>query len=315
MGKSKKQPIKQKKKKPSQNGTNIPTKHLPSHEDPWFSSIFFAPLVVGSITAAGLIEPAMLQFSLLLFPLIVAHYLGASFLNKGEESLNHAKLFSFAILELILLGGHYYVTHSVITTFLLGAVVIFTGVLRGTVPKSIFMLLLHCMMAIVSMSLLAILGVFSQSEKLILSTSVLGFVSGSILSASLIAQYASIFERRGYKRSLTRDELSPFVERLIAFGEKLRRKKLSSSSATFPGFPARLYTIFLMAIPCLIIMLIPLGLFPLSLLFMALTQFPAPRLATAFMNKEVVDEAIYRSSVRLAAINTAFAVAGGLLSR
>jgi len=322
---------KRKKRKGGKQRTAPPLqktpKALPFDDDPLFTAVLFSPLIVGSIAASGLQPPNMLQFTLILLPLILAHYLGMVWGSKkdsaakpDEERLDlYTKVVGFFVMAVMLAGGFYYVTQSALAAGLLVACACSVFLFKLTAVSSLPRLLWQGVFLLIVPSLLALLGVFAQAEKVIPQTFVLGFVTGSLLVAANIAKHASKLEKLGWKRS--RPVPSDDDQAKLTFFTKLlirRRKKNSSkednSEVLLPGIPSQLYATFLMAVPCLTLMLCILHVFPAPLMLGLIAQLPAARLATWFLKREATDDGLFRATTKLAAFNSVLMLIGGYFS-
>ncbi len=255
-----------------------------------FTSLLLSPLIIGSVVATGLRAPHFALFSVTIFALIVSRHLGQLIRAGSGNTLRSASLY---MLLLALLSTFAYLADSLEATLLLIPIslsLILFEVRRVVGPGS---LTLQLVLICFSASLLPVLGIFCQVQELHLGTFVLGLPTGAMLAASYVAKHAALLESKGWVR-----------KKIVGAPGKSPRSR--------PGLPAQLYATCLMVIPCLVIVFASLRFIPLALMAIVIAQLPAPKLATAFLNREIPDADVERNTLRLTVLNTGLMLIGGL---
>lgn len=270
-----------------------PLRFSDQEDPPFYFSLLFSPLVIGSLTGSGLDAPKLTLFSLTLFSCVLAYHLGGKLkLDQARKSKNQLVKHPF-LAPVLFLGvsglclWFFSMSTSPYATALLCLACFCMTMIRILSVISGRSLLAKCLAVICFSSVLAILGVYSQSNDIRLKTFVLGFGTGSMLAAAAVAKAATVLDSLGWRR-------------------KLQAR---------PGLAPQLYALLLMAIPSLCIALASLGVFPFPILLALLAQLASPRLAASFLDQTTSDERIYQKTLTIALVSSALMLLGGLLSR
>jgi hypothetical protein len=261
-----------------------------------FQIISYTPLLFGTWVAAGIRLAAPLPFCLLLAAIVVLHY--GDLTMKGRLVLwPRKRVFIVIALALaVLFCGFTFVCRSASASVLLAAYIglsVAGWQLRLERPRPI---LLSLAALIVRMSILPILGTFSQYSLIVPAVAVMGFVPAGFLAASVVARHADVFIRAGWHRSreVTKKKT----------GEKLLR----------PGALTQLYTGALVIGPVLGAALAPIGYLPSPFLLCAVPLYFMPTLANGFMECFYSDEVIAGRTLILAAFAAVISLVSGLLA-
>lgn len=270
-----------------------PLRFCDQDEPPFFYSVLFSPLVIGSLTGSGLATPKLTLFSLILFSSVLAYHLGGK-LKQDQLLKSLKKIPKHPFLAPVLFLGvaglclwFFSISTSPEATALLCLACFCISMFRVLPITGVRSLLAKCLTVVCFSSVLAILGVYSQLNDLRLATFVLGFATGSMLAAAGVAKAAVVLDSLGWRRKIQ----------------------------TRPGLAPQLFALLLMAIPSLCIALASLGVFPYPLLFALLAQLASPKIASGFLEQTTADEIIYKKTLLLALVSSALMLIGGLLSR
>lgn len=145
------------------------------------------------------------------------------------------------------------------------------------------------------MAIFSVLGIYSQFQELSIATAVLGLMPGFLLGAALIAKHGSLFDLAGFKRITVH----------------VSKKGIESKR---PGGASRIFTIFLMLFPGLVIIAGIFSILPIYFLLVAVVLLRTPNLAQGFQDRTIADRAIYLAAMRLALLATVLMLVAGLLS-
>ena len=256
------------------------------------------PFFFGAWLAGGIALKEILTFFIASLSLILGVYTPS--LRKGEVPFR-SELFMFIYLAQVALPLWFYaVTKSLAGLFLLAAACglpALGGLLKLNTPSSV---MLRAAQSVVSMTLLAILGVYTQSYSISSSIvpifGVLGFVPGCLLASAYFAKYAEVFEKAGWRRSYAKAKKD---------GETVLR----------PASLARLYSLPFVLGPGLPVAVAPLGILPYSFLLCAAAFWKAPDLLEGFFQKSLTDVQVGVRTITLAAGMSIVVLLAGLFAR
>ena len=261
-----------------------------------FQIICCMPLMAGSWLAGGMTMPRPAEFSILLALVIALHYLELAGKDRILYWSKRTIIWSCVSAAIIALGAWVYITASLDASLLAAAFVALTaaGILmpiRGTRQ-----ILLNIAALITRMTLLAILGAYSQFPELIWAVGILGFIPGSFLAASLVARHAEIFTLNGWRR-----------ERIVTkkSGEELLR----------PGLLSQLYGFLLILGPLMAIVLVPLNALPQTFFLAVVPIYFMPGLASGFLERLRSDRMTGLKTLNLALVASVLVLAAGILTR
>jgi len=258
----------------------------------------FVPVFVGAWIAGGLLFTNFISLSLVVGVVVCAHYF--SLAMKDERKGVSVGILRSAMLvsELLLIGYFYQRSQNVEVTALL----VLVGLLALARPhiklENPFGILCFILALILQMSLLAVLGVYSQQDRLIYSALVLGIVPAFILSASITARQAKVLEARGWKRSV----------------EKEIQTKKGPKQLVRPLGTARLFSLLLIVGPALVIALTLFQLLPQPFILTALILFSTPKIAASFLKDSSLDCEIADKLLMLTAFSHILMLVLGVIS-
>ncbi|HQH27457.1 MAG TPA: hypothetical protein PLP17_08685 [Oligoflexia bacterium] len=251
-----------------------------------FRMVFFLPLFLGAWLAGGVVLNEIVSFAALTGAVILASYE----VNFRKDDIIFAKELRLVIYAGItaLLYCFFDLTGSPVHLLL----AVFAAVLAATFNylslKTPFSVLCACTAVVLEMSLLALLGIYSQSyahsSEVIWQRAAIGFVPGLTLASSLVAKYAPVFQKAGWVRKI----------------EKAGQSKITAR----PGSLSTLFSLLLLSGPAVPVSLAPLphAGFPTPFLICAAAFYFIPKLAQAFLESTASDAEIAVKCTNLAAL-------------
>ena len=291
-------------------------------EDPFFTALLFAPLVLGCITASGLEPPKSFLFTLIIAALIFAKFLGSQLQlirslkpladvahskRDLELSLSEARLqenqfrkrkkvnaLLLAFLTLGSLTSVFVFSGSAAATTLLAFASICIATQFTLSLRSLRELVIHLCIVIIFPSTLPLLGIFSQVEQLPFQPFILGFVPGTLLAAALIARHGELFEKLGW-----------------SYSKEVTTKK--GLVTLRPGEIGKLYSIMILLGPAVAFLLVITETFPPPVMFSVAILFLTPKLFERYI--KLNGQEMYSPTLKLAGLCTLLMLVIGIASR
>lgn len=255
--------------------------------------VAIAPLPVGAWVAGGPVLENPLIFALVLAMLIFCHY------AKNMRRVGWMVPFPDTIVQLLHVGlvalllAFYSVTRDVTVSSIALIVVLLLRLGDFVELRSSRQVLLVAISIVARMTLLPILGAYSQFPAVVFQAAILGLIPGGILAAAFIATHADILEQGGWVRSFTHTNKK---------GEVSER----------PGGVTRAYVLMLLLGPTLPVAVLPFTPMPAPFILSALPLGRAPVLCQQFASKTVPDSITARQTTKLAAWATVLVLLLGM---
>lgn len=286
---------------------------VPSHEsNRTFTALLFCPALIASAIALHPGAQHLLRAALLISSLLAAFTLGGllqkqrtlaplkayhsihelkASLDSGLVHEGHQRLMvnikgaATAVVLLTLISAFTAFVPLSHAAALLALTCALLAAVRMVRPESPMQVLLICTALLAVMWFEALLGVASQTERIVPAVGVIGFVPACLLAASLVALYAAEFESRRWRRMRQ------------ATGR-------SGKIAQRPGGIAILYSSFLLFGPVSVFVLATAHKLPAPFLAAAVVLITAPNLAIAFQTSSLPNEVVFARTLRQAALMT-----------
>jgi len=229
-----------------------------NNADALFNLVVFSSFLVGAIVAGRFLLNDFTLFSIVLISIIAAHKTGIFGQIEEKKFSNNILLAFFLILQLILCGTFYRLTEdnaALIVLIVTLLICLMRPFLSCSTPLKVLSV---CFLVCVEMSLLAVLGVYTQfADRIVFETALLGFIPALLVSSSLIARYVNVFEEAGWKRSY------------------LHQKK-NGKEVLRPGGISRLFATLLIVGPAICFALGTLGWLPQGFILVAIFSAQLP---------------------------------------
>lgn len=287
-------------REPKTNGTPIAKpledKTVAQKEDEYlFHGILVSPIVVGAVVASKFSSS---QFQAPAFGSFIC-VLGAANLYLQVIAKKEATFLwqaSFALLAaLLLLASYTFVPYIPIVLLLALSGILFYAI-QVLVVASVRQVLLLTSAIVLEMGLLAFLGMASQfPDQVVLQAGFLGVFPGLLLAGSMVARYAQLLEKHGWRRSF------------IAQNRK-------GNEYSRPGLVSTLYSGLVLVVPAVFVALPLYQILPMPFMAAVLPLIPIPAICSEFLERRRPDEIIARLSLRLAFVMSVLMLAIGYLS-
>jgi len=288
---------KHRKLKKTKTKTNLLVSLYANEAEGMYQLVSVAPFFFGAWLIGGFSLNELDIFFVASVSLIFAVYTPS--IGKSEIPYRNELFALLYVAQFLLPLWFYSLTKSVPGLFLLVSACGLTalgGLLKIDSPRAV---ILRITQSVFSMSLLALLGIYTQSYSVEAGLNplyaVFGFVPACLLASAYVAKYSFLFEKASWKRN---------KEKINKDGEILIR----------PAGLARLYSLLFIAGPGIPVAIAPLGILPHSFLICALGFWKAPDLLDGYLKKTMSDVEVGIKTITLAALMALLVFIAGLFS-
>ena len=264
-----------------------------------FRVVAYSPLFLGAWLVAGIQLLQPVAFVLVTMPLFLMQ-INQIYRNRDDIPFpENLHMVMYAAVGALAFGIHQVTGSLMLAGLTLGLAVIISLSERLEL-KTPFSVVLYAAALSIRLPLLAVAGVYSQTFALPDPVSwqhlMLGLVQGCLLSASVIASRAGVFQDAGWKRSKTVTGKDGTA--------KLR-----------PGPSSQLYSLWLLLGPATVIALTPLGLLPRPFMLCIALVYFLPKLADGFFKELEPGRLIGLKTVHLAGLSVLVVGVAEIFSR